>query len=134
MINTIAPCGMNCLLCHSFQDAKSKCPGCGSKNGITRKNCSNCVIRNCDKKVAYCFECEIFPCKQLKNLDKRYRLRYGMSMIENLEYIRSKGEEAFVASQNEKYKCPECNKPRTVHDDYCIYCKQEKGKSEDMPQ
>ena len=125
-INSIAPCGMNCTLCHSFQDSKSKCPGCRSKTGITRKSCSNCAIRNCDKKENYCFECDIFPCKQLNNLDKRYRMRYGMSMLDNLHYIQNNGEKAFLANQNKKYACPECNKPRTVHYDYCIYCKQEK--------
>ena len=48
-----------------------------------------------------------------------------MSMLNNLHYIQNNGEKAFLANQNKKYACPECNKPRTVHYDYCIYCKQE---------
>ena len=104
-ITTIAPCGINCTLCHAFQDVKKKCPGCRSKIGVIRKSCLNCAISNCDKKTNYCFEC-----------------------MENLDYIRQKGEEAFIVSQNEKYTCPDCGKLRTVHYDYCIYCKQEKKK------
>ena len=53
-------------------------------------------------------------------------MRYGMSMLDNLHYIQNNGEKTFLANQNKKYSCPECNKPRTVHYDYCIYCKQKK--------
>ena len=127
-ITTIAPCGINCTLCHAFQDVKKKCPGCRSKIGVIRKSCLNCAISNCDKKTNYCFECMEYPCKQLKYLDRQYQLRYKMSILENLDYIRQKGEEAFIVSQNEKYTCPDCGKLRTVHYDYCIYCKQEKKK------
>lgn len=42
-------------------------------------------------KVKYCFGCDSFLCDRLKNLDKRYRANYGMSMIENLENIRKLG-------------------------------------------
>lgn len=119
MKSTIASCGMNCELCHTFQDKSKNCPGC-------RSRATNCVIWNCDKKQEYCFECPKFPCKRLKELDERYRTKYGMSMLENLEYIKNKGEEAFIKNQNEKYTYPLCGKLRTVHYDYCIYCKQTK--------
>ena len=41
-----------------------------------------------EKKFRYCYECDGFPCARVKRLDKRYRTKYEMSMIENLEYIR----------------------------------------------
>ena len=53
-------------------------------------------------------------------------MRYGMSMLDNLHYIQNNGEKTFLANQNKKYACTECNKPRTVHYDYCNYCKKEK--------
>ena len=86
-INTIAPCGMNCALCYAFQDRKKPCSGCRSKMAEVRKNCRNCLILSCDKKEYYCFECSIFPCRRLKSLDARYRIKYGMSMLENLIFI-----------------------------------------------
>ncbi|MBR8720294.1 hypothetical protein IX307_001456 [Bacteroides pyogenes] len=124
MITTIAPCGMNCELCHSLQNRKKNCPGC-------RKKPTNCVIQNCQQRGVYCYDCSKFPCRRLKQLDLRYRTNYSMSMLENLVYIKEYGETAFLQQQRKKYTCPDCGKLRTVHYDYCIYCKQDKrsGKS-----
>lgn len=124
MITTIAPCGMNCELCHSLQNRKKNCPGC-------RKKPTNCVIQNCQQRGVYCYDCSKFPCRRLKQLDLRYRTNYSMSMLENLVYIKEYGETAFLEQQRKKYTCPDCGKLRTVHYDYCIYCKQDKrsGKS-----
>lgn len=119
MITTIAPCGMNCELCHSFQDKKKLCPGCRNRR-------TNCIIWNCDKKITYCFECSKFPCKRLKQLDLRYKTKYSMSMLENLAFIKEQGETAFLQQQEDKYTCPDCGKLHTVHYGYCIYCKQNK--------
>ena len=54
LITTLAPCGMNCELCHSFQNKKKNCPGC-------RGRTTHCVITRCEKKQGYCFECPKFP-------------------------------------------------------------------------
>lgn len=121
MITTIAPCGMNCVLCHSFQNSKKNCPGCRNRQ-------TNCVIWNCPQRNAYCFECSKFPCRRLKQLDLRYRTNYSMSMLENLAYIKKYGETAFLQQQKDKYTCPDCGKLHTVHYDYCIHCKRDKRK------
>jgi hypothetical protein len=42
-------------------------------------------------KKNFCFKCEKYPCDKLKHLDKRYRTKYVMSMIENLENIKKNG-------------------------------------------
>lgn len=63
-----------------------------------------------------------YPCKRLKALDKRYRTRYHMSMLENLAFLQANGLEEFVRQQDEKYRCARCGKPRTVHQEYCIHC------------
>lgn len=99
MITTLAPCGMNCELCHSFQNKKKNCPGC-------RRRSTNCVITRCDKRKLYCFECSQYPCRRLRQLDERYRTHYNMSMIENLEFIKEYGENAFLQQQQEKFQCP----------------------------
>ena len=44
-----------------------------------------------DRKGDFCFDCDKFPCDRLKRLDKRYREKYGMSEIENLNKIREIG-------------------------------------------
>lgn len=118
----VAPCGMNCALCQAYQGKGLACNGCG--RGGERKACQNCSIRQCEHKTAFCFECAGYPCKRLKALDKRYRTRYHMSMLENLAFIQANGLEEFVRQQNEKYRCARCGKLRAVHQDHCLYCAQ----------
>ncbi len=59
-------------------------------------------------KLRFCFECAEYPCERLKSLDKRYRTKYHMSMIENLIAIRDTGMDDFLKAQEEKWRCPTC--------------------------
>jgi hypothetical protein len=92
----ISPCGMNCSLCLGYQREKNHCKGCRNENNIKykTKGSNNCVIKGCkllkDTKSGFCYECTKYPCTRLKQLDKRYRTKYNMSMIDNLEYIKEK--------------------------------------------
>ena len=118
----VAPCGMNCALCQAYQGKGLACNGCG--HGGKRKACQNCSIQKCENKERFCFECTKYPCNRLKALDKRYRTKYRMSMLENLVFIQENGLDEFIRQQNERYRCSQCGKLRTVHQDYCIYCSQ----------
>ena len=82
-------------------------------------NCALCYAFQDRKKPS------IFPCRRLKSLDARYRIKYGMSMLENLIFIKEKGEKHFQIAQNQKYTCLDCGNLRTVHYKYCFNCKQE---------
>lgn len=74
-----------------------------------------CGIRLCKKRQGqYCFKCEDFPCDRLKRLDKRYREKYGMSEITNLEMIRDKGMDKFM--EGECYKWQSSKGTLCVHD------------------
>jgi hypothetical protein len=113
----IAPCGMNCCLCINYQsmknDLKSRgvrkkyCPGCNPRG-------ENCVYMGdqCELlakgKIRFCYEYEVFPCKRLKTMNKRYRTKYHMSMIENLEFIRDNSIELFLKGEEIKWLCHEC--------------------------
>jgi len=114
----IAYCGMNCAICTAYLREKNRCPGCKPRE-------SGCIYYGglCKKiakgTIPFCFECGGFPCKKLKALDKRYRTRYYMSMIENLEAIRDKGMAAFLREQKEKYTCSDCGGTISVHDGEC---------------
>lgn len=121
----VAPCGMNCKLCQAYQGKGLKCYGCG--NGGERKSCQNCSILKCENKNNFCFECKNYPCNRLKKLNKRYKIRYRMSMLENLEFIKTNGINKFIKQQDEKYKCDKCGKLRTVHQEYCIHCSNVKN-------
>jgi hypothetical protein len=127
----IAPCGMNCSLCISYQAMKNDL----KKKGFQRKYCPGCLPRgeNCTHMkeqchllgqglVRFCYECENFPCKRLKALDKRYRTKYHMSMLENLNYIKEHGMEMFLEKEEEKWRCPECGGMICCHNGLCLNC------------
>lgn len=122
----IAPCGMNCALCLAFQRPKNKCHGCWG-NDSTKTHCrQSCTIRNCptiqNNSSHLCYECEKMPCKRLKQLDTRYRTKYGMSMIANLTEIKDQGMETFLCQQTEKYTCSTCQGLFCVHRSCCLTC------------
>ena len=100
----IAPCGMNCGLCRAhLRDTREKnyCLGC-RKNPVYLY-CQKCQMRNCkDRKSDFC-DCEHYPCDRLRKLDERYRKRYDMSMLENLNLIRKHGIRKFLKQQKAKY-------------------------------
>lgn len=127
----IAPCGMNCKLCVAFQFKEKNL----NKKGFRRKYCSGCIPRgeNCthmaDKcellgkgKIRFCYECEKFPCKRLKSLDKRYRTKYHLSMIENLNFIKKYGMDKFLEKEEKKWKCPQCGDVICCHNGLCLNC------------
>jgi len=131
----IAPCGMNCALCVSYLAMK----GDLKKKGFSKSYCAGCLPRgkNCafmkkqchllgEGLVRFCYECQEFPCRRLKGLDKRYRTNYHMSMIENLENIRDKGMEQFLSEQEEKWRCPECGGTICCHNGLCFQCSLDK--------
>jgi len=122
----IAPCGMNCSLCMAYIREKNSCPGCREDDKYKAKSCVNCQIKNCAKIVKgdlkYCFKCDTFPCERLKHLDKRYRTKYSMSMIENLNLIKNRGIRRFVENEKKRWACPQCSRLLCVHRSECTHC------------
>jgi hypothetical protein len=122
----IAPCGMNCGICLAFLRKERKCPGCRGEDTHKSASCIKCIIKNCEtvtrNKSGFCFECREYPCKRLKQLDKRYRTKYNMSMLENLENIKETGLRAFIEKENERWRCQKCGGVICVHRGYCLDC------------
>lgn len=124
----IAPCGMNCAICIAYlgyhmngSKKKNNCTGCKIRN----KNCAF-IKKRCKylpkNEVEYCYECGEFPCENLKKLDKKYRARYDMSMIDNLKFIKERGMDEFLKQQKKRYKCPKCGGTICVHTKICYDC------------
>lgn len=122
----VAPCGMDCVVCARHLRAKNGCAGCRSDDMSRPTYCAACRIRNCntlsESGARFCFECPTYPCARLRRLDARYRARYGMSMIENLDRIRTHGMTEFVAHEKARWACPECGGVICVHKPDCVYC------------
>ena len=127
----IAPCGMNCGLCSGYlalkNDLRNKgirmsyCTGCRPRDkrcSFLKKRCT--LLMN--SKVKYCYECNDFPCQWLNHIDKRYRMYFRMSMVENLESIKKNGIGQFLEKEEERWKCPECGGVICCHNGICFSC------------
>ena len=102
--NLIAPCGMNCGVCQAFLRPRNPCHGCNDAEQNKPKTRARCPLRVCDKRSGrFCCDCAEFPCDRLRRLDLRYRTRYGMSQIENLESIRDNGIRKFLKEERKRW-------------------------------
>ena len=122
----IAPCGMNCRLCIAYTRDNKACPGCRGDDRVKSKTRVMCRIKKCEEmgqgKAGYCFSCESFPCVRLNHLDRRYRAKYGMSMIDNLVRIRDVGISQFIRNEKEWWTCAKCGEIICVHKPQCLSC------------
>lgn len=131
----IAPCGMNCGVCISYLAMKNNL----NKKGFRKRYCAGCLPRgkNCTFMknscyllgkglIRFCFECGDFPCSRLKTLDKRYRTKYHMSMLENLEFIKENGIRKFLGKEEAKWRCPGCGGVICCHNGLCLNCSFDK--------
>lgn len=115
---------MNCSVCYAFLREKNRCGGCRSADCARGVSITRCRIKNCpipgDKFCST--QCEQFPCDRLRNLDKRYRLKYGMSMLENLAKIENEGIRKFLKSEKTRWICGGCGGKLCVHYRECPSC------------
>jgi hypothetical protein len=124
----IAPCGANCAVCMAFLRTERHCPGCRAVSRTKSQACITCRMKNCVelKKggLTYCCECSKFPCARVRHIDKRYRTRYGSSMIDNLRTIKEQGIKSLLLQQKKKYTCTACGGTICIHRGYCMACKK----------
>lgn len=120
-----APCGMNCMVCFVHCKPKAACGGCMGSDEGKPGHCRNCVRTACavEKGLTYCYECGEFPCRRMKDLDRSYRKRYGVSLIEQADFVKENGIDAFMEEERKRYMCPDCGGVITVHDKWCSECK-----------
>jgi len=125
-LSLIASCGMNCGICIAHLRSTNKCPGCNSTGAGKPRHCNQCSIKHCTElpksKSNYCFACTKFPCQRLRQLDKRYRANYGMSLIENLRAIEQNGIRKFLQEEHKRWKCAKCGNVLCVHRPECMFC------------
>ena len=127
-----APCGLDCFNCEVYEENITEalktmlarklgrdkeslsCKGCRTQNG-----CSvfpfPCKTLQCvdSKGVAFCFECEDFPCKDYaKKLSESHkgdkRFKYRHELPSNLKRIRKIGTQEWLKEQKTRWRCPQC--------------------------
>ena len=128
-----APCGMDCAICSKYLAyknglKKSQCPGCRPGNKVCSYLFEKCSGINADrsgnKDAPFCFECVLYPCKEIKRMDDRYRNNYNMSTVKNLQIIQESGLEGLIEVQIEKFSCDRCGNLISVHNLNCFQCDQ----------
>jgi hypothetical protein len=125
----IAPCGMNCAVCSRYLAYvnnlnKSQCVGCKPRNSKCSYLFGKCkgMNKNSNGNSNFCFECTLYPCKEINRMDERYRTNYNMSMKDNLERIKKKGISIFIKEQYKKHSCSICGGLISVHNRKCFKC------------
>lgn len=122
----IAPCGMNCGTCIAYLREKNRCPGCRIYSADKAISIQRCIIPKCvhlDRTISkFCYECDKYPCKRIKQLDKRYKTKYNTSFIENLTMIKENGIDNFLAFESNRRTCPKCGSVLSVHRENCLIC------------
>jgi hypothetical protein len=127
----IAPCGMNCAICSRYLSYvnnlnKSKCVGCRNKESSCSYLFGKCkgINNNSKGKETYCFACPLYPCEQIIRMDKRYRINYKISVIENLNCMKTEGIKMLIKQQYKKYKCSKCGGLISIHNKKCFKCEK----------
>jgi len=122
----IAPCGMNCGTCIGYLREKNRCPGCRIYSADKAISIQRCIIPKCVHLVSttskFCYDCEKYPCRRLKQLDKRYSTKYRTSFIENLKMIKEEGIDNFLVFESKRRTCSYCGSVLSVHREFCLIC------------
>lgn len=130
----LAPCGLYCGVCGVYYATRDdnapfleklagfyqsqmpeageipieelKCQGCLSDT--VSLFCRVCNIKSCvaEKNISGCHECSEFPCSMIE----AFPIPVGKKVIlRAIPYWREHGAEKWVADEEARYLCPECN-------------------------
>jgi hypothetical protein len=126
----VAPCGIYCGACSGYLRTKNKCAGCRTDSEAKPPYCKSCKIVICELRAktesGFCYECEKLPCQRMKQLDKRYRIRYNTGLIQNLIIIKEKGMTTFLDLEKTKRSCTVCGSIISIHTAKCTTCNKVK--------
>ncbi|KPK70022.1 hypothetical protein AMJ82_04235 [candidate division TA06 bacterium SM23_40] len=98
-----------------------RCHGC--KTETLSSFCTSCDIKKCaeDEDVEFCFDCSEFPCKRLVAF-KDDECAHHSIVLKNLEAIRERGLDDWLAEQKSRWSCPECGVGSAWYEKECGAC------------
>lgn len=117
-------CGINCLTCRAQLNPVKRCSGCLGSETLRRKSCLDCKIRHCaqERGIMHCFECPLYPCTLVKNLNKRYLNKYHINIPENNRIARTEGISALMNLERKRFTCAQCGGIVNQHSGICSEC------------
>ena len=83
----------------------------------------NCKIVSCleEKRLKFCYECDIFPdCDKFREIYDS-QLRHGENLIENLKRIKANEVSEWLEEKEKKWMCEKCGKPISSYEE-CHWC------------
>jgi len=115
---------MDCTVCYAHLRRRKPCPGCRGQDDAKPAHCRTCHHKECaaEKGIDFCVDCPDFPCIRIRRLDKSYRQRYGVSLIEMTTRMKNVGAVAYLREQRAKWTCTDCGGVISLHDWTCSEC------------
>jgi len=97
------------------------CEGCLSD--VVAPQCRVCGFRDCTKEkgITTCAECCDMPCQWVIDF-KGDGMPHHSEVVTNLERQREIGIDAWLAEQEEKWRCGQCGSPLSWYDAKCPDC------------
>ena len=124
-VKSLAPCGVICDICLGFQRKKKTCAGCNHE-GYKPYHCTVCSIKNCIEKegdqTRLCSVCRKFPCRRIRDLQKRYASKYGEDLYKNFTVWGELGPAEFTELVEREWTCSSCGHLLSAHSKSCVAC------------
>jgi len=99
------------------------CDGCLAGGRLT-PYCRQCAMRVCpDKKpgVTRCSDCPDFPCSIINDFNND-GMRHHAEVLDNLRKIAKNGVGNWLDSEQQRWRCPNCNEPVDWYARTCFHC------------
>ncbi len=129
--NELAPCGVFCAACPSFN---TTCAGCASDSKEQRRTSKwGCRIRDCCYNIEekdFCIDCSKFPCvrNRKKLLDTHPgdpKFRYRHEIPEIFTKMKEMGIDNYLEYQRRRWSCPYCGEMVHFYHYKCSECGKE---------
>ncbi len=100
--------------------SKTYCEGCRSNRKTA--TCKDCFIIKCakEKGVAFCGECDTYPCQELKDFQKK--MPHRKNIWKSQARIKEIGWEQWLNEMIDYYSCEKCNTINGAYDTECRKC------------
>jgi ribosomal protein S27AE len=97
------------------------CAGC--KSDTLASFCADCRFIPCarEKGVEFCVDCDEYPCENLTGFRDDERAHHSV-VTKNLDRLKEVGLEAWLAEQDERWKCGACGARFAWYDEECPEC------------
>lgn len=102
-----------------------RCNGCSSEEGCQTKEIfypgKDCPVKQCSQQrgLSFCYECNEFPCEELKKISKKMHDYCNMNLIENLRAMKELGVGQWLLTQDRIWTCKVCGSKLNSHDKIC---------------